>query len=355
MKEQKTMISIVIPVYNVCKYIENTLKSCFFQTSSDYEVIIVDDGSTDNTFDIAFKYLQSINSNNFKIIRTSNNGVSSARNTGIYNSCGEYILFLDGDDTIQENLVSNLLEKAKNHSYDMIVFGFDRVDNSGNICETFFSKYRFANEETDGYEALLRHLVYNEFAIWTSSAVYNRNLLVSKNISFTNGCTSGEDSEFILKALANSSKVCYLNMVLSKYYIRNGSVTNRYNIRRLDLIEAIIRTKVNIENVYKGKNIKQIEFALNEIIINGFIRTFLSCLDYKKEEVKDNIKALSILENDIRNQYPNIHRDLSAIKVMQLKQFKFSKSILKLLIIQWNANVYVRLMKNLKGFTTQKY
>ena len=102
-------ISIIIPVYNIEKYISNSIKSIINQTDKDFEVIIIDDGSTDNSIAIAQKLLKNTNIN-YKIIKQKNSGVSAARNTGIKHSNSNYIYFLDGDDFI-DNKTIEILKK----------------------------------------------------------------------------------------------------------------------------------------------------------------------------------------------------------------------------------------------------
>ena len=107
--------SIIIPVYNVEKYIKRCLDSVFNQTFNDFEVIVVDDGSTDKTNTICNDYCK--NNENMKVIHTEHVGVSASRNIGINNASGEYILFLDSDDYIDKNsliYISELIKKQKN-------------------------------------------------------------------------------------------------------------------------------------------------------------------------------------------------------------------------------------------------
>ena len=104
-KEHEILVSIIIPAYNVEKYIGATLESICKNKLDDVEIIVVDDGSTDNTRQTVEECLESLNPPHYKIIRQENKGVSAARNTGIDNAVGKYLIFCDGDDICYPNLV----------------------------------------------------------------------------------------------------------------------------------------------------------------------------------------------------------------------------------------------------------
>ena len=120
--------SVITPVYNREQVISQVIDSVLAQTSSDWEMILVDDGSTDNTAAVRKQY--AARDSRIHYIHQPNHGVSSARNTGIRNACGEYIVFLDSDNFLKENMISVLSFRADAYpDADMICFGYDTVIN----------------------------------------------------------------------------------------------------------------------------------------------------------------------------------------------------------------------------------
>ena len=139
MSENK--VSIIIPVFNSEKYIENCIKSILGQDYKNVEIIIINDGSTDNSV----KIIKQINSDKIKLINQKNNGPSSARNNGIKNASGEWIMFLDSDDMLADNAISNLIEKSINT--DHVISGW----------KAFFKNYTkyFRLQSHKNYQFLL--------------------------------------------------------------------------------------------------------------------------------------------------------------------------------------------------------
>ena len=132
-KNTKALISIIIPVYNAEKYISNTIKSLFSQTYKNFEVIIIDDGSSDNSMQIVDKEMKQKNIP-YTIIRQANQGVGKARNVGYENANGEWILFLDADDTINPfsiEIYTKIIEKEE--KVDIIFSKFRDVDEKNSL------------------------------------------------------------------------------------------------------------------------------------------------------------------------------------------------------------------------------
>ena len=129
-----TKVSIVIPVYNTKNYVENCLKSCLSQTHKDIEIVVVDDGSKDNSLQICQRIAS--NDKRIKVFSKSNEGVSSARNFGLMKASGDYVCFVDSDDTIDRDFVERLLDEAKTKKCDIVFCRYDMV-YSDKIVLTF--------------------------------------------------------------------------------------------------------------------------------------------------------------------------------------------------------------------------
>ena len=121
--------SIIIPVYNKEQYIQRCINSIITQTYTDFEVIIINDGSTDQSKDI----LNTISDSRFKIFSISNGGVSNARNTGLNYASGQYILFIDADDYIDKDYCESIHKSILEYNSDLLIFGLKKIYNTNNV------------------------------------------------------------------------------------------------------------------------------------------------------------------------------------------------------------------------------
>lgn len=227
-----TKISIIVPVYNVDTYLDNCIKSIVSQDFSEYEVILVDDGSTDQSGEICDKYAR--NYSQVKVIHQDNKGLGGARNTGIDAACGEYLLFVDSDDSIKENMLSFLYDTATDNNSDMVLFGMDYIDEQGNIIETkcpLSSGIR--NITSDERISLFSD---NPYA-WNK--LYKRELFIKNNIRYPERMWY-EDLCVTPKVILCSERLTLIDKVFYNYLQRNGSIMHIKNTdRNADMITVI--------------------------------------------------------------------------------------------------------------------
>ena len=184
-------MSIIIPVYNAQKTIERTLKSILEQMNNDIELIIVDDGSTDQSANLIKKLIQ--DKSNIKLYKTKNRGVSQARNYGLSYSNAEWITFLDSDDYYEPNALNTILNNL-NQNIDLVIFEYyvkkenHKKEIKKLIDKSFKDKYDF--RENSIY--LIRDEMLN--APWNK--VYRRSIIISENIIFPPKVSIGEDLFF---------------------------------------------------------------------------------------------------------------------------------------------------------------
>lgn len=226
------MVSIVIPCYNVARYIKGLLNCLMKQTCDDWEAIFVNDGSTDETRN---KLELSLNVDaRFQLINQDNQGVSVARNRGIEAAKGEYIYFLDADDLIENDLVEKILDKVKSKP-DILLFGFYEQLKSGELREhKAFSMSR---------ESLLKRYLTNRKKIHLCSCVFRRDFLNVNNIRFNIKTYYSEDREFLVNALTKTTKIETLSDSLYTYMYRDSSAMRirEYNLKRYSSVEACER------------------------------------------------------------------------------------------------------------------
>lgn len=229
------MVSIIIPCYNVANFLPKTLESVLKQTDPDWEIIAVDDGSTDNTAEVLKKYTQS--DNRIKLFSKSNGGVSSARNFGIEHAKGEWIYFLDGDDFIEKNLVEII--NNQNKEIEVTVFEF--------VKESPHNKRYYQLRKK---ESLFKDFFTNKQTIHISSFCTKLDLIIKNRIRFDEQTYYGEDREFIANILVLKPKFIIINEVLFHYQVRLGSatLTHAYNEKRLTSIFSGERTFKRLKN-----------------------------------------------------------------------------------------------------------
>lgn len=223
-------LSIIIPVYNVEKYLRTCLDSIFNQVgnNSEYEVIVVNDGSPDNSKVIIDDY--SKNYSNIVVINQKNQGLSAARNAGLRIAKGEYVWFVDSDDSIASGAVEYLSKEIEKEKCEVYVFSLIKVFESDgrmlNTNDTFISsKYnKYYNYVADG-------LFYNrKIHIGASPKnIFLRKFLLNNNLFFTEGIYH-EDMEFFIRVLIYAKRIKPLNVHLYNYLIRSGGSITTSNI-----------------------------------------------------------------------------------------------------------------------------
>lgn len=241
------LLSIVIPVYNTEKYLAQCVNSVIEQPYEHLEVILVDDGSTDNSGKLCDEFEQK--DNRIKVIHKENGGLSSARNTGIKHITGDYVLFVDSDDFIEKNSILMIVEFLKNYSTPDVVFL---------EAYKFYEKNNIEIPLGDGYKSdkingrqkkeVMAHLAcIKKYPSSSCTKLIKASLFSEHNLFFIENTTS-EDIEWVTRLLNVSLSFLYYE---GKYYYyrqnREGSITNTYTERKFcDLFNVI---NIVIENM----------------------------------------------------------------------------------------------------------
>ena len=220
--------SIIIPIYNVEKYVEQCLESVDGQSYEDYEIILVNDGSTDASETICKNFVANSN-RNYQIINQANGGLSAARNTGLAAAKGQWIVFVDSDDYISTDLLKNLDAAMAKNDADLYTFNHNRIDANGN----FVAKKLYAVENARlsfKSEAEMTKYICDEFLNyglgWEAwSMIYKRSIIEENNISFQDTKdVFAEDLCFALQYLMHVNSIYVLCDLLYNYRIRPGSL-----------------------------------------------------------------------------------------------------------------------------------
>jgi len=232
--------SIIIPVYNCAPYIEACLDSIMAQSFSDFEVIIVDDHGTDNSIDLVHKYVADKNAElKYQFLQTEvNSGPGIARNVGIKAAQGEYVVFVDSDDTIDVDFLKELYEVAALCKADLAYCNALKISDSGQteLCNPSLESGDFTSEKKKYF---LTHFVS---MFWTFA--YKRQLLVANLIEFPPE-RSAEDTCFQSCAILAASTIAFVGKPMYRYYVRSGSLSQKVDDRRyIDKMNSLAKMSV---------------------------------------------------------------------------------------------------------------
>ena len=232
------MISIVMPLYKVEPYIKDCLRSLENQYEQDFEVIIVNDGSPDNSAKIVQEFQQK-SKLNIKLINQKNNGVSAARNTGIEYTQGDYICFVDSDDMLDRNYLSVLKNELEDTKAGVCICKSLSICEEDGSLRDFCDKHRYYKCEYSKEQALEK-LLYKDISVGIWALMCRRETLGS--LRFAEDYHYSEDLEMVWKIVASSKKIICIDAPLYCYRIRSGSAMSVMNKARLDgmkLFEAL--------------------------------------------------------------------------------------------------------------------
>lgn len=317
------LISVIIPMYNASRFIKKCITSILNQTYKNFELLIINDGSTDNSLEICNKF----NDKRIKIINQENAGCEYARLTGIQQSKGEYICFVDADDWIAKNYLETLITPAQKYNVDITcIKSYKVIDKHGII--KFKNGWDNFQEKLLAPDELKKHnnfLIYNRIFSNTIWGKLYKTSIIDKNKIMPSDIFYGEDTAFNLH-LSPNIKSCYL-INQYKYYYRYGGNTltnhDRYWRDNVKLYSEIKRMALE----YNNKDL--LEFNKNQIIL---IFHWAISYKYKFLHIPDNelIKFIdSVLFSDIYNELISDNKLQSSFK-LAINQ-RNSKMILKII------------------------
>ncbi|HLA56745.1 MAG TPA: glycosyltransferase [Flavobacterium sp.] len=220
-------LTVIIPVYNVEKYIEKCIFSVLDNNlgTTDYEIIVVDDESPDNSLEIVNKI--AANHNNIKVISQKNKGLGGARNTGIENASGDFLLFLDSDDWILPDALKNIVAIAEDNNPDILEFSAQGIDEQGKM--TYHATNDTAGKQYEGV------YYYNHFRYLNSACnkLYKRKFLVDNQLLFHEKIFI-EDFEFNTRAFFVAKSVLAIPFLAAQFLQSGDSITRNRDLSRKD-------------------------------------------------------------------------------------------------------------------------
>lgn len=251
-------VSVIVPVYNAEKTIEKCLNSLIKQTLDDYEIIVINDGSTDNTKNILDNFKDN---EKIKIVNKNNEGIGKTRNKGITLALGEYITFVDSDDYVDEKMLESYYVFAKKNDLDLVTSTYNKVIR-GKVIPFPSVKFKIGNVKTSPQ-------IINSIEYGPCAKLYRREMLIKNNILFIEN-KKYEDMPFVCKALLKSKLVGYLKESYYYYVINNNSETTTMDERVFDMLDIL---KI-IMNDYKKEFYlkKEIDFLIIDKTTNYMLQ-----------------------------------------------------------------------------------
>ena len=279
-------VSVIVPVYNVEKYIEKCLNTLVNQTLKEIEIIIVNDGSKDNSKEIIKKFI-GMYPEKIVYLEKENGGLSDARNFGIPYAKGEYIAFLESDDYVELNMYEDMYKIAQNENSDMVECDFiweypnkSRIDTG----EIYHGKHEMLEK--------VRVVAWNK--------LIKKSVLDKANVQFPKGFRY-EDIEFTYKLLPYIEKVSFLKKPCVHYIQRDTSISNTQNERTKEILDVFD----NVIKYYKEKGLyeeyfSQIEYTYARVLLCSSLKRMCKIAD---KSVR--IKLLNLTWEKLNSNFPN--------------------------------------------------
>lgn len=316
-------LSVIIPAYNVEKYIERCINSILNQTYRDFEIIFIDDNSLDRTNDIGKEILESQTLIPYKIIsKGENEGISSARNTGIETAIGDYVLFIDSDDWVDKQMLQSLINSATSVKAEIVVSRVRQVYESSDTAEVLKS---VSPGILSGEQAVLE-LFKGKFHAHICKMLFAKSLF--QNIRFPVGVVY-EDMLMVPYIFVAANKVCFIDDVMYNYLQRLGSITKSFNPNIIKVCARLVEMERDFE--YLRSEDKQ--RSLMRYIYLGYLilveQAAILSPSYEKAEFILSTCKKSIKTTEIYNQL----------------KIRLSKSMLLLLLLKVSPKLFYKRYK----------
>lgn len=264
-------VSVIIPVYNGVLTIKRCLDSILQQTFNDFEIIVINDGSTDSTIDVLLAY-EEIDSR-IRVLTIPNSGVSHARNVGLLNAKGEWICFIDADDYVLPNYMSSMLEVSI--GVDFVISGFKTFGKSEIECkydQSTFDTRQDVNKIIDS-KNLVKSLFYYP---WRK--LYRKSIIDDHNIRFEENLKLAEDSCFCIKYFCFVQKVSFCESTSYRYYVTEGSKHMLDSNQFIEHSNILAKYQQHLLSVYRNP-FSVIISMLQRALLGHFISYVISSAD----------------------------------------------------------------------------
>lgn len=322
---QEELITIIVPIYNVEKFLPNCIESLIHQTYQNLEILLIDDGSTDSCKEISDEYAKKYS--NIFAYHKENGGLSDARNYGVSKAKGKYICFVDSDDYVNEKYCEVLYKNIINANADISICGFLRVSDTCVKEECIYEdeEVKLYEKNIDKQRNILNELNEKTTVAWNK--LYRKE--VWNEFKYPVGKLN-EDEFVIHHILDKCGKVIYTNLKLYYYYQRPNSIMNsKYNEKRLDVVEAFC----NRLNFYKNKK------QYNELVPRAYVVFMKMIIEHHKLAKESNkVNICNMMITRYNREY-----DKTINKVLE------NKDKLQLMLFYHYPNMYYLVKKGINN------
>jgi glycosyltransferase involved in cell wall biosynthesis len=290
------MISIIVPIFKVEKYLPKCIESIQNQTYKNIEIILVDDGSPDSCGEICESY--SKKDPRIKVIHKVNGGLSDARNAGLNVANGDYVLFLDSDDYIDEQTCEKMLISLNNEEVDVLYGNCTWIYNDREVVvkRRNITEYLVYN----GYDFLKTELKTGSFSMQAWLGLFRRDFLIKNNLFFKFGILH-EDEQWTPRVLLAASKVKYIDFSFYNYVIREDSITQKKDQTRN--ASSLLDICYDLNNYYDRVKDLELKRLLDQYLLKLFLKAVYIGYKYGDKNQLDidkkfvHGKAITIKEN----------------------------------------------------------
>lgn len=299
----ENMVSIVVPVYNMGEKLEKCVKSLIAQTYSDIEILLIDDGSKDNSFLVCQQLAQK--DNRIKVFQTKNQGAGPARNYGIAQAEGRYIYFPDADDYLEPDAIEILEKVMSSNDCDLVVFGYKRVNQSGEIQgtksyeETVFDGDKVRMDYSDFITLEAKYSIQG--APWNK--FFDLNVIKENKIIYP-ALRRHQDEAFIARYMTYAKKICFISDVLYVYYVNDlKKEWDKYPVDYIDAVTGLFEERKTNILIWHSEDNKTHDLVYREYLCN-VIKTlelsFSPKYNFNRKKRLEWIKKI-IVDSDIKN------------------------------------------------------
>lgn len=299
----KPKVSIIVSVFKVEKYLKRCIESLINQTLREIEIILVDDGSPDNSPKICDNYKEK--DDRVKVIHKSNGGVSAARNRGLDIAEGDFVLFIDSDDWCENIMIEEMYNRANKDESDIVACSYtiDYVNNNFSVKKEIGTEANYTNNIDEAIYILDSNGMFN--VVWNK--LYRKKILIDNNILFDISCTTGEDLLFNCVVYTKIKKASFINEKLYHYMREDDdTLVTKYRSNLFDKIKQFNNAR---NELYKNYNMTDERYV--NVYINKYCENIFLCIPnlYRKNT---NLKW-----NDKIEFYKQIFKDQKTNKYIQ--------------------------------------
>lgn len=314
------LVSVIVPIYNVEKYLARCINSLIQQTYSNIEILLINDGSKDNCELICQEFLKK--DKRIRYYKKENGGLSSARNYGIDRANGDYLVFIDSDDCVSRDMINVLLETALSNDVDIVECEFLEFFENDTINDSNVDSAR-NSKLYSSYEAISSLICNTGITPIAWNKIYKRQMF--NQLRYKEGIYH-EDEELIVKLLSRANNICKIDVPLYFYMIRNGSITNsKFNKKHLDIIEIMedriqILKKLNCSDFIVDLTTVRFSNICNEL----YAKMTMANVHLESERKNLNILRRKLIKNVLKSKAPLLK------KLKALQYYIFPKITYKL-------------------------